>query len=365
MTVGSHDNWSPLEEVWLGDVYPASWYDHLDSEIRDCFYELTERTKQDLDIIEKKLQNFGVQVCRPNYDSIDNYIDPYTQQLIKPEICPRDMYVTIGTTLFAKKNPTLPNSYSPWQTHIDRYEQQGSSVKHVLDKSSVRLNGATTVRAGRDLYFDLIHNVQFSPEDPAVRKKFIIDSFNDLYGELFEEHRVHLLFNGGHIDACFSLLKPGVILGNMYFSDTDYERTFPGWNLINVNQPQFWNHARKNKNKINTPSNGLWWLQDMSYSKAFNNHVLKHAQTWVGNYTETFFEVNCLVIDEHNVVIPGENEQVFRTLENFGITAHPVPFRTRTFWDGGMHCITLDIRRRGNCVDLFPERGEVKILVYD
>jgi hypothetical protein len=361
--VGSHDNWSPLQEVWLGDVYPASWYDHLESEIRDCFYELTERTKQDLDIIEKKIQSFGVKVCRPSYDSIDNHINQYNQQLFKPEICPRDMYVTIGNTLFAKKNPSQANFYSPWQKHIDRYEQQGACVKQVLDKSGVRLNGATTVRAGQDLYFDLIHNVQFSPNDPVARKQFIIDSFNDLYGELFKDYRIHLLFNGGHVDACFALLKPGVILGNRYFSDDNYERTFPGWKLINVVDPQFQHHVSKSKNA--QAPNGKWWLEDMSYSKAFNDHVLKHAQTWIGNYTETFFEVNCLVIDEHNIIVPGENEKVFKTLENFGIIAHPVPFRTRTFWDGGMHCITLDIRRQGNCVDLFPERGEPKILVYD
>ena len=69
-------------------------------------------------------------------------------------------------------------------------------------------------------------------------------------------------------------------------------------------------------------------------------------------------EVNCLVIDEHNVLILGENEGVFRELERYGITAHSLPFRTRTFWDGGLHCLTLDIRRQDTLVDLFPERTE-------
>jgi hypothetical protein len=35
-----------------------------------------------------------------------------------------------------------------------------------------------------------------------------------------------------------------------------------------------------------------------------------------------------------------------------------VPFRTRTFWDGGIHCITLDIRRKTTMQDYFPDRGE-------
>jgi len=38
-----------------------------------------------------------------------------------------------------------------------------------------------------------------------------------------------------------------------------------------------------------------------------------------------------------------------------------VPWRTRGFWDGGIHCITLDVRRRGNLVDYFPDRKDVGI----
>jgi len=44
--------------------------------------------------------------------------------------------------------------------------------------------------------------------------------------------------------------------------------------------------------------------------------------------------------------------------------AHSLPFRTRTFWDGGLHCITLDIRRNDDMIDLFPERGVQELFVY-
>jgi len=29
MIINSSNSWSSLKEVWLGDVYPADWYDHL------------------------------------------------------------------------------------------------------------------------------------------------------------------------------------------------------------------------------------------------------------------------------------------------------------------------------------------------
>lgn len=357
--VGSYDNWSKLEEVWLGDVYPASWYDHLPTEVRDCFQELTERTKQDLNFIQQKLESLGVKVCRPYYESIDHYIDYHTQQLIKPEICPRDLYVTIGQTLFAQKEH--PAQSNPWQKHIDYYVEQGSQVEKILSEDHLSLSGSNIVRAGRDLYFDLVHSIDKNYNDPDTRSK-LVETFEQKFSNKFKDFRLHLLFNGGHVDGCFALLKPGVILGSVYFDE--YKKTFPGWELLNISNPEFRNHNNWQKSH-GRELNGKWWLEDLTHSKAFNDHVIKHAQTWIGDYTETFFEVNCLVVDDKNVVIPGENKKVFSALEKLGITAHSVPFRTRTFWDGGMHCITLDIRRQGKCVDLFPGRKENKLTIYN
>jgi hypothetical protein len=45
-------------------------------------------------------------------------------------------------------------------------------------------------------------------------------------------------------------------------------------------------------------------------------------------------------------------------LDTQGITMHFFDFRTRGFWDGGWHCLTLDIDRTDTKEDLFPERGE-------
>ena len=44
-------------------------------------------------------------------------------------------------------------------------------------------------------------------------------------------------------------------------------------------------------------------------------------------------------------------------LEEKGITLHCCDLRTRSFWDGGWHCFTLDIQRDDSKLDLFPNRG--------
>lgn len=358
--INSFTNWGKLEEVWLGDVYPASWYDHLESEVRDCFYHITEITKQDLAVIEKKLQDFGVIVQRPRYDRMESFLHQQEDRrgtLRKPDICPRDHYVTIGNSLYAD----TPCRINPWQHVLDQYRNlDDCHVKEVLHSNIMHnLSGAMTVRAGRDIYFDLVwHDIE--GQTPPSKQK-LAANWQKSFTHEFQDRRIHLLFNGGHIDGCMALLKPGLILSNMYFDD--YARTFPGWHLINCSQPEFFQDRRAQR--AGPEHNGKWYLPEISDRSAFNQHVQKHALDWIGDYTETFFEVNCLVLDEKNVLVLGQHDLIFREMEKFGITAHSVPFRTRTFWDGGMHCLTLDIRRQDSDVDLFPDRAPTGIFVYE
>jgi hypothetical protein len=341
--VNSFTNWGRLEEVWLGDCYPAHFYDHLESEVRDIFYEITEKTQEDLTIIHRRLEEFGIQVRRPCYDRIEDFIEPAHHrsagQLCKPMITPRDHFLVFGNTLYG---PAW--FHRPWANVIAEYSQDPASCVVDPDKvdSAQRVCGANTVRAGRDLYLDN----RFAKRGNNVNTQYLLDTFKD--------YRLHLLDNGGHVDGCFAVLKPGVLLTSKYFSD--YDRTFPGWECINIQEPEFSKHFVPGRKVPNT--NGKWWMPGIVESAKFNKHVIAHARDWIGDYTETYFEVNCLVIDEKNVFMLGENEGVFRELERHGITAHSLPFRTRTFWDGGLHCLTLDIRRQDSMVDLFPERTE-------
>ena len=328
--INSHNSWSQLEEVWLGDVYPAAWYDHLPSEIQDVFYRITEITQQDLLIIQRKLEEFGVVVRRPVYHNINDYLDHRCDQLIKPEICPRDNYVVVGNTLLTPLDVPLC-----WQPVVDHYKLHGQSVVNTHLHHFV--NGANVVRVGQDIVIDTD-----------------IYDFNDLdHLSALKDYRIIWEKNGGHMDGCFAILKPGLIIANHYYNG--YERNFPGWEIIFLDHPTYWQHRK-------TPPpggeyNGKFYTEGLTLNAAFNEHVIKHAQDWVGNYTETYFELNCLVINESTVMMLGYNEALEKTLKQHGITVHWVPFRCRGFWDGGMHCITVDIRRQSTIVDYFPERG--------
>lgn len=345
--INSFTNWGALQEVWLGDCYPAHFYDHLESEVRDIFYEITQKTREDLAVIQRKLEEFNVQVRRPCYDRIEDFLMPAGHpdsagQLRKPMITPRDHFLVFGNTFYGGSW-----DFTAWSAALAEYAQDPDS--RIVDRPNIpvagHINGANTVRAGRDLYLDTHWH------EGDIDFEYVKQTFKD--------YRLHVLNNGGHVDACFAVLKPGVLLTSAYFDD--YDRTFPGWEKINISKPEFQHHLTWRKRNF---KNGKWWLPGVTDSAKFNDHVIKHAQDWIGDYTETYFEVNCLVIDEKNVLTVGGNDQVFRELEKLGITAHPMPFRTRTFWDGGLHCITVDIRRDDSRIDLFPERGNQDFFVY-
>jgi hypothetical protein len=364
--INSHNGWDPLEEIWLGDIYPDSWYSHLPDEIEDTFCKINEITRKDLTIISNKLSSFGVEVVRPQYTDINKHV--YEDQLRKPEITPRDQGVVYGNELFNNDDwdrtgvfshaitryQSDPGSHINYYRNTWRFQHDSSLVEEIKSKLEVDfiskeievalscIGGANTVRYGNDIMLD------FNADHPIFKRIFsdqgidkTIALIKPMLQKLFPHSNLHLVSNGGHVDGCFTTLKPGFLMTSVYFDD--YETYFPGWECINVNSPEFadWNQ----KNPFHQV-NDRFWLDETKFSKAFNDHVIKYASDWVGEPTETIFEVNSLIVDENNILILGENEKVFRRLEDIGFTVHSMPFRARTFWDGGLHCLTVDIRRR-------------------
>jgi hypothetical protein len=211
--------------------------------------------------------------------------------------------------------------------------------------------------------------------DQVVKNNFLFDDwikFNRAYPpEFAKDYRIHYTNNGGHYDGCFAPLRPGLLLTTKYFQD--YELFYPGWDRINIADPTYSVVANgKSREELARSSSKQWemfkansinsamgkWMLPGETAPSFNDYVNQYCKTWVGNFTETYFEVNVLVLDHNNILCIGGHDSLFEEFAKRGITAHVTPFRARTFWDGGMHCNTLDIRRTGGKEDYFPERGD-------
>ena len=54
-----------------------------------------------------------------------------------------------------------------------------------------------------------------------------------------------------------------------------------------------------------------------------------------------------LMINEHTACVTGYHKEVFDYFEKHKIEPIIVPLRHRYFWDGGLHCLSLDVNRSG------------------
>jgi hypothetical protein len=329
--INSNFGFTPLKEVWLGDCYPESWYDHLPNEIADPFRQITQWTKEDTAKLQKFLESRGVIVRRPVFESIDDHLNSIGI-LQKPPITPRDHYLTLGSTLYSLNRFTKKD---PWRHIMDQYLAEGFDVRSPKDLPINCISGPSLVRVGKDLFVDVY-------------------THSNVWGficqwmvEASKEYRINVSSTDGHSDGVFCPVARGLIASTYY--KTDYSQSFPGWEIFQI--PEELNNFNHGKNWLtNNPS--------IDNNKAFSQHILDIANTWVGNFSETVPEVNMLVLDEKNVVAMKEYAPLTEWLDKQGITVHCFDLRTRSFWDGGWHCLTLDIHRDDNKTDLFPERGE-------
>lgn len=335
--INSNNGWDPLEEVWLGDVYPQSFYDHLSSPVKDAFYTITEWTKEDLSKIEKKLVELGVVVRRPEYNNIDDCLDD-SDNLLKPAVAARDDTLILGNTMYHLRNHFKVN---PWQKYLDLYRESGSNVFEYKDGPWSCISPPCMVRIGKDLYIDYVYHkdVWGLATEPLV--------------ELAKNYRVHVSMIDGHSDCVFCPVTEGLILTTSY--KKSYNKTFPNWEIYNIDH--------ENRSCPINMGLGLgfyqWHIPDskIGANKEFAQHIQEKAQSWIGEYQETVFDVNLLVIDDKNILCVGDDTDTFEFLHSRGYNVHSFDFRCRHFWDGGMHCLTNDIRRKSTLKDYFLERN--------
>jgi hypothetical protein len=66
-----------------------------------------------------------------------------------------------------------------------------------------------------------------------------------------------------------------------------------------------------------------------------------------------------LMLDEHHCCVSNPNNKIVNSFfKKHKIEPVHVPFRHRYFWDGGLHCITLDLYREGKQQDYFPQKDQ-------
>ena len=350
--VSSYTSWQPLEEVIVGRAYTPDYFDFIeDTKVRDQLGHILAETNEDLDNLQKVCETYGATVKRPGLIDKDHFqvLQIKDNGAPLPPLTPRDWQITLGDKLLRVLPVTELNDicYEYGDSVINPHSniKASSALRHVQEKLSggsiwnpdCILNGASAsciVRVGTDVFFD--NSDYLKPEQSRWIQEHCLDS----------RYRFHEAVTDGHGDAVFAILKPGVLLSSKWDDQLDLDADFPGWDVSKLECSTIWHAMAVGKFKEEN-FNGAWYVQGQTPTPEFTNFVDTYLKEWVGYVSDTVFDVNCLVLDEENVIFSAYNKQVFDYCEKHRINPIISELRHSYFWDGGVSCCTQDIRRRG------------------
>jgi len=351
MTYSVYQHWDPLKVCVVGKSYSPEFYSYIKNDkAREVMQRIARETEEDYQKLVTLLESFNVKVLRP--DVTDNYLDYIileSGKIAGPPMVPRDYCIMLGDkfyfSMYDKKKTFIPpiKSFGSIFEHI---RSQGNKI--ILEPPTKYLeifNASMSIRVGKDLYigdFHFMNKAEYENKKKELSK-------------CLPDYRINLVYSGGHVDGIMCPVKPGLIVSLRDTLFYDNKRSFPGWENVFL-ENDGWEKVKpflelKKKNR------GKWWVAGEELNDDFTEYVETWLDHWVGYVEETVFDVNMLVIDEHNVVCNNYNKKVFEAFDRFDITPHIINFRHRYFWDGGLHCITSDLHREGVMKDYFPERG--------
>lgn len=332
--INSYTSWQPLEEVVVGQAYPADYFDFIDNaQVRNQLQQILNETEEDLNNLQRTIEQYGARVRRPSLPDKDNFTQQqiYSNGASLPPLTPRDWQISLGQKLLR----VLP--VPELDEVCAKYAGQVVNPHGADWNPDCILNGASAsciVRVGRDVFFD--NSDYLKPEQTA----WIVKNC------LGPEYRIHEAVTDGHGDAVFAILKPGVILSSKHDMHLHLAEDFPGWDVMKIWDSSIWAAMEVGKFKYEA-SPGAWYVQGQTPTAEFTNFVDTYLNKWTGFVAETVFDVNCLVLDEENVIFSAYNKEVFNFCRKHRINPIISELRHSYFWDGGVSCCTQDLTRRG------------------
>lgn len=333
--VSSYTSWQPLEEVIVGRAYTPDYFDFIENaQVREQLQQILYETNEDLDNLQRVCEEYGATVQRPDLPNKDNFQLWQTsgEGAPLPPLTPRDWQISLGEKLLRILPMDELNSVC-----ANYGDQVVNPHGDGFDENCI-LNGASAsciVRVGQDIFFD---NSDFlKPEQSRWIQENVCDG---------HDYRFHEAITDGHGDAVFAILKPGVLLSSKWDDQLDLAGDFPGWDVCKIWDSSIWAAMEVGKFKEEN-FNGAWYVQGQTPTAEFTQFVDTYLNKWVGFVSDTVFDVNCLVLDEENVIFSAYNKQVFDYCEKHRINPIIAELRHSYFWDGGVSCCTQDIRRRG------------------
>ena len=360
MTYQVFQHWDPLRVCVVGRSYPPDFYYWIrDTGTRQRFQTLAEETEADYLQLIDLLTSFGVRVLRPQLPE-DLSALKVNDRWVSPPVTPRDYFIMIHQDLWIPGEPNRVHAQrafanqSQWswqqfaqmdqaqhdaklscyQNIFDHVVGQGNAVRYTdLDVVS----GCFVSRIGQHLYF--------ATQTYQDNQQQLLEQVNNLFPTTHNK----IVNAGGHGDSTYCPVTPGLIVS---LQDVPtYADTFPDWEVVYLPPSDYAETAQFRASMKH--NRGRWNIPGFESDSNLVHMVEHYFDSWVGNASETVFDVNILVIDQKNIVVSSHNDAVEAACARHGVEVHVSPFRHRYFWDAGIHCVTNDLDRTGQLQNFF------------
>lgn len=388
--VNSWDEFQPLQEVLVGSVYDSGFFDGVkNSTIRSALKKIIDETNEDLEFFKQCMSSHGIKVYQASpqelgyKSSILDYVNEQGELGYKrnvggsfystgvsaslipnPPLQPRDDSIVMGNKILVTDPSTyaikafLPK-FEEWfgKENIDtsvktdnvQFPRSEKNLRNYLERNRIPITEQTLAEARMKETLGGF----CSPTLTRIGKTCLVDTWQvptvieDFLSVRCPEFNYKKITIGGHNDGIFSVLKPGVLVASRELEP--YKDIFKDWKIIWFDDPN-WSNVRHWLD-LRAKNRGKWWVPGEEENDEFTFFVEKFLSNWTGYAEETIFDVNCLVVDDQHVVVNSSNPYLINSLKENNIEAIVCPLRHSFFWDGGWHCLTLDIKRKGGQVD--------------
>jgi N-dimethylarginine dimethylaminohydrolase len=343
-----------LQEVIVGDCYaPGDVDSFLPKESISSFNKILEETKQDLNNLTDFLKKSNIKVHRPEVQKFEQSIQMPNFKINLPicPIVPRDQYLIMGRdiiqtytsytdryfdSLSYRKifNELFKEGYNwiaqPLPMLIDSKIDDNWYISDSIYKEKLAdqllWHTASVFKAGDSL----IYNGRGPGSQLGLEwLKRNLKEFN------YIENTGDTIFkNYGHIDHGFLLIDDDTVI----HAGIDWvPLCLRNKKLIDV------------KNFVGTviTDNYIndYTATDGKYSNAW---LEKYLANWRGYTQEICFDLNVLILDSKNILFGKHLPELFEFLKTHNINCHVVTQRHEVYWEGGTHCCTLDVKRKGS-----------------
>jgi hypothetical protein len=371
--VNAWNGWDPLKQVVLGNVFDPEIFENIgDHKLRDLLQQILYETYEDLMGIKKTLEDLGVDVIQPPRNTLnylkdnDNVFDLDSNMsgmagFPKPCLMPRDDFITLGnrilyTTHLRDSAITQNSIFNPksldtmFQEEWEQY--QSGKIPHgpLKPTESFMQKGMEWNDATFEFWAPAVHR---------VGNRLIIDqedwsNLDEVLLERYPEFTSANVTVGGHTDGSMNLPKPGLVICAPWMGPKDFKDTLPGWDVLRIEHPNYMQGENfENWFEDKKITNGKWWHPEAKSNPELVKFVEDWLTNWVGFAEESVFEVNMLSVNEEVILSMNYQKEVHTALKKHGIEPIYCRFRHRNFWDGGLHCLTLDTVRDGGIQDYF------------